>query len=216
MTGGSKRIKNLQICRPFIYGNIAVPLGENRGPDVPADHTHSWTVFLRGPNGEDLSDFIKRVVFKLHETYANSTRSIEQPPFEVTETGWGEFEIAIRVYFTAEASEKNVVMYHHLKLHPYGAGADQQKAEGASVTSLQYDEFVFNEPTDALFETLTKKPNAVLPAQKSSRVPFSVQSENEEIDRLSAALEIVQGNINTLTEKVRTLETEKTKLEQEE
>lgn len=70
--------------------------------------------------------------------------AIEEPPFEVTETGWGEFEISIRVYFVPEASEKNVAMYHHLKLHPYGPEAEQQKAEGATVTSLQYDEFVCN------------------------------------------------------------------------
>ncbi|KAK9451088.1 yeats family-domain-containing protein [Limtongia smithiae] len=208
-SGSSKRLKNLQICQPFIYGNIAVPLGENRGPDVPIDHTHSWTVFLRGLNGEDLSSFIKRVVFKLHDTYANSTRSIEEPPFEVTETGWGEFEISIRVYFVPEASEKNVVMYHHLKLHPYGPKAEQEKAEGASVTSLQYDEFVFNEPTEAIFEVLTQNPGAALPRQKSARVPFSIQSENEELDRLSAAVNIVNENIMKQTERIKQLEAEK-------
>ncbi|KAK9365928.1 yeats family-domain-containing protein [Lipomyces kononenkoae] len=208
MSSGSKRLKNLQICRPFVYGNMAVPLKEDRSPDIPTDHTHSWTVFLRGVNGDDLSSFVKRVVFKLHETYPNSTRSIEEPPFEVTETGWGEFEISIRVYFVPEASEKNVVMYHHLKLHPYGPEAEQQKLEGATVTSMQYDEFVFNEPTESLFEILTKK-TAVLPQQKSTLVPFSVQSENEELDRLSDAHVKVQENIQRLTERMHALEREK-------
>ncbi|KAK9464271.1 yeats family-domain-containing protein [Lipomyces arxii] len=210
--GLSKRLKSVQICQPFIFGNVAVPLGENRGPDVSPDHTHLWTIFLRGVNGEDLSSFVKRVVFKLHETYPNAARSIEEPPFEVTETGWGEFEISIRVYFIPEASEKNVVMYHHLKLHPYGPNIEQQKADGGSVTSLQYDEFVFNEPTEALFDILTKKPGAVLPAQKSARVPYSIQSENEELDRLTEALTQVQGNIRRYTEKIQQLENEKAKL----
>ncbi|KAK9477348.1 yeats family-domain-containing protein [Lipomyces japonicus] len=208
-TGNLKRIKNVQVSRPFIFGNMAVPLGENKPPNTPSDHTHSWTVFIRGSNGEDLSNFIKRVVFKLHETYPNSTRSIEEPPFEVTETGWGEFEIAIRVYFIPEANEKNVVMYHHLKLHPYGPEAEKQKAEGATVTSLQYDEFVFNEPTESVFEVLSKKPGAILPAQKSARVPYSVQSENEELDRLGAAVQIVKQNINKMQERLKYLESEK-------
>ncbi|KAK7203209.1 protein AF-9 [Myxozyma melibiosi] len=209
----SKRLKNLQICRPFIYGNIALPLGEDqRGPDTSPDHTHSWTIFLRGVNGEDLSDIIKRVVFKLHETYPNSTRSIEEPPFEVTETGWGEFEISVRVYFVPEANEKNVAMYHHLKLHPYGPEAEQQKAEGATVTSLQYDEFVFNEPTENLFEILTKSPGAVLPPKKTARVPFSVQSENEELDRLSAAIGVIQDNIQKQLEKIQIYQKEKNEL----
>ncbi|KAK9324611.1 yeats family-domain-containing protein [Lipomyces orientalis] len=213
MSGGSKRLKNLQICRPFVYGNMAVPLKEDRSPEIPTDHTHSWTVFLKGVNGDDLSSFVKRVVFKLHETYANSTRSIEEPPFEVTETGWGEFEISIRVYFVPEASEKNVVMYHHLKLHPYGPEAEQQKTNGATVTSMQYDEFVFNEPTESLFEILTKKPGAVLPAQKSMLVPFSVESENEELDRLSDAHAKVQANIRRLTERIHVLEQENSALQ---
>jgi YEATS domain-containing protein 4 len=37
----------------------------------------------------------------------------------VTETGWGEFEIQIRIYFVNEANEKPVVLNHHLKLHPW-------------------------------------------------------------------------------------------------
>ncbi|KAK9474904.1 yeats family-domain-containing protein [Dipodascopsis tothii] len=212
MTGGSKRIKNLQIARPFVYGNIAVPLGDNRTETTPTDHTHSWTVFLRGINGDDLSGFVKRVVFKLHETYPNSTRSIEEPPFEVTETGWGEFEIAIRVYFVSEAAEKNLVIYHHLKLHPYGPDIEKQKESG-SVTSLQYEEFVFNEPTEGLFDILTRKPDAMLPKQKTSRVPFTVAAENEELDRLAAAYNVVQEQIKKSTDQLKQLEAERASLQ---
>ncbi len=49
------------------------------------DHTHRWTVAVRSaasaPDSEivggadDLSYFIKRVTFKLHDTYANPNRS---------------------------------------------------------------------------------------------------------------------------------------------
>ena len=51
-------------------------------------------------------------------TRAPST-AIEKPPFEVTETGWGEFDIVIKIFFVAEASEKPISFSHHLKLHPY-------------------------------------------------------------------------------------------------
>lgn len=38
-----------------------------------------------------------QVHFKLHESYENQNRIVMAPPYEVTETGWGEFEIVIKV-----------------------------------------------------------------------------------------------------------------------
>lgn len=46
---------------------------------------------------------------------------IESPPYEVTEMGWGEFEITITVHFHADANEKPLVR-----------GADASGATGAS------------------------------------------------------------------------------------
>lgn len=44
---------------------------------------------------------------------------IDRPPYQVTETGWGEFEIQVKIFFVPEANEKQVTMFHHLKLHPW-------------------------------------------------------------------------------------------------
>ncbi|PWN48947.1 protein AF-9 [Violaceomyces palustris] len=68
---------------------------------------------------DDISHFIKRVQFKLHDTYAQPTRNIDKPPYSVTETGWGEFEIQVKIFFIPEANEKPVTLFHHLKLHPW-------------------------------------------------------------------------------------------------
>lgn len=37
----------------------------------------------------------------------------------MTETGWGEFEIQIKIFFVNEANEKPLTYFHHLKLHPW-------------------------------------------------------------------------------------------------
>lgn len=37
-------------------------------------HTHTWTVFVRPFMNEDASRWIRKVQFKLHESYANPTR----------------------------------------------------------------------------------------------------------------------------------------------
>ena len=55
-----------------------------------ADETRpqEWTVFLRSANAdEDMSTYIKKVVFILHPTLQPPTRVLETAPFEVTEFG---------------------------------------------------------------------------------------------------------------------------------
>ena len=64
--------------------------------------------------------------------------ALESPPFEVEETGWGEFEILIRLHFH-DTSEKPQTLYHHLQLYPKEDGGMQSKK---SVTAQHYDEIV--------------------------------------------------------------------------
>jgi transcription initiation factor IIF auxiliary subunit len=40
---------------------------------------------------------------------------IDEPPFEIEEEGWGEFELAITLYFT-DPTEKAVDLYHTLRV----------------------------------------------------------------------------------------------------
>ena len=42
---------------------------------------------------------------------------VTSPPFEVTETGWGEFEVGMRIFFH-DPVQKPVSVTHVLKLHP--------------------------------------------------------------------------------------------------
>lgn len=80
-------LQGLSIFRPIIYGNTATVLTDKEREDlVSPDHTHRWTVAVRSAaslpdsdevgGADDLSYFIKRVTFKLHETYPNPSRSV--------------------------------------------------------------------------------------------------------------------------------------------
>lgn len=84
------------IVKPVVYGNIARYFGKKREED---GHTHQWTVYVKPYHNEDMSTYVKKVHFKLHESYAEPNRIVVKPPYEVTETGWGEFEIVIKIYF---------------------------------------------------------------------------------------------------------------------
>ncbi|KAF8182160.1 yeats family-domain-containing protein [Mycena galopus ATCC 62051] len=127
---------------------------------------------------DDLSHFIKRVTFKLHDTYPNPSRNIDKPPFEVTETGWGEFEIQIRITFVPDAGKKPITLYHHLKLHPWTATGDPEipplgaAIKADPVHSCQYDELVFNDPFQTFLATLTSNPPTPLVRSRRKPVPF--------------------------------------------
>jgi len=73
--------------------------------------THKWTTYVRSANNEDLSVLIKRVVFQLHPSFEKPTRTVEAAPFELSESGWGEFEIGITIYFHPDVGEKPLELY---------------------------------------------------------------------------------------------------------
>ncbi|WWC71993.1 uncharacterized protein I206_105952 [Kwoniella pini CBS 10737] len=139
----TERVKGIQVHRPIIYGSHARLLTEEEKLTAPPGHTHRWTVFFtsatspppdRLPSGElvkesidylpggadDLSYLIKKVTFKLHDTYSSPNRAFDKPPFAVTETGWGEFVVQIRIQFIPESSEKPLTLNHPIKLHHWG------------------------------------------------------------------------------------------------
>lgn len=96
------------MVKPIILGNIAKYFGKKREED---GHTHQWTVYLKSYPNEDYSCFIKKVHFKLHDSYANPNRIITKPPYEVSETGWGEFEVAVKIHFVDPVERPVRAMY---------------------------------------------------------------------------------------------------------
>ena len=80
-------------------------------PCIHILHRGRWTLYVRSPDQQfDLSSAISRVVFQLHPSFAQPTRELTEPPFEVTETGWGEFEASIRIHWKELADEKFTVV----------------------------------------------------------------------------------------------------------
>lgn len=216
----SKRIKNISISVPILYGNSAKKLAdEKRTLKTPPDHTHEWTVFLAPAlDGIDLTPLIKRVTFKLHETYENPVRSVDTPPYEVTETGWGEFEIIIKIHFHTGAelgiNEKNFQIFHALKLHPYNPQAPVR--ENGEVYSVLFDELVFQEPTEATFEVLTRKPLNLLPFTLSSPdkkdQEYLRTNEIDELARLDVYIAKVKEEIEHQRDEYKELEQKKAAL----
>ncbi|KAL4193935.1 hypothetical protein AMTRI_Chr05g56690 [Amborella trichopoda] len=84
----AKRLKDVEISIPIVYGTISFWLGKKANEY----NSHKWTVYIRGATNEDLSVAIKRVLL---------------------ESGWGEFEVAITVHFHSDYTYR----FHLLKLY---------------------------------------------------------------------------------------------------
>ncbi|KAK2078780.1 hypothetical protein QBZ16_003620 [Prototheca wickerhamii] len=109
--------------------------------------------------------FTDEVTFDLHSSFANPRRDIEFQPYELTEVGWGEFDIIIR----AEAQEDPVELYHHLTLYD-ASGTNNTKRP---VVHEVYDEVVFWEPTEAFYALWNAR--VVGPAPHSQLEQFFLQ-----------------------------------------
>ena len=117
----SSQQKSHKTCfsQGILFGNVSHHLGKKRELD---GHTHDWRVYVKPVDNEDMSPYVKKVQFRLHESYANQNRIVSKPPYEVSESGWGEFEIQIRIHFN-DVNEKPVTFYHVLKLFHNSSGS---------------------------------------------------------------------------------------------
>lgn len=78
----------------------------------------------------------------------------------MSETGWGEFEVQVKIHFHDAAAEKPVTIYHVLKLFHAQSGESQSTSSALvqgrkMVVSEFYDEIVFQ------VSALTTKPQFV-------------------------------------------------------
>jgi len=157
----SGRLLHTTVCVPIVYGCIAFPLKKK----VDDYSTHKWTLYVRGPNHEDLSGGILKVIFQLHPSFAQPVREVTAPPYEVIEKGWGEFDATIRIFWRDE-KEKNIVLTAPIKLYPnptssFVHASSSNKDSGDPVIHEFYDEVVFTDPTEKFYEQLMSFNKAV-------------------------------------------------------
>ncbi|KAF7828953.1 transcription initiation factor TFIID subunit 14b-like [Senna tora] len=177
----NKRVKDVEISVPIVYGTIAFYLGRK----ASESQSHKWTVYVRGASNEDLGAVIKRVVFQLHPSFNNPTRAVESPPFELSECGWGEFEIAITLFFHTDVCDKQLDLYHHLKLYPEDESGPQSTKKPVVVES--YNEIVFPDPYEAFLARVQNHPAVIVPRlpvgfNLPSPVPIESMNEKERGD----------------------------------
>ncbi|XP_072039981.1 YEATS domain-containing protein 4-like [Amphiura filiformis] len=188
------RVKGITLVKPIVYGNFARYFGKKREED---GHTHQWTIYLKPFRNEDMSAYVKKVQFKLHESYPNPLRVVTKPPYEVQETGWGEFEIAIKVFFI-DPNERPVTMYHFLKLFQSPTNLTLGKK---TLVSEHYDELIFLDPTAMMQQLLISVRPLTLGAHKHE-TDFA-ELEERTTNALQAARKKIRFEITELNERLK-------------
>ncbi|CAK4611180.1 hypothetical protein LEN26_019810 [Aphanomyces euteiches] len=174
----NERQKGVVVSKAIAYGSIATYLGRKS----EETKTHRWHIYVRGLANEDLSYMISKVVISLHSSFANPVRVLTEPPYEVSEYGWGEFETRIQIHFQ-DPDEKPVDKIHMLVLYPPG---NQIASTKKPVVSEFYDELVFNEPTEFMYKKLLAGPEKQAPSNPLQEF-WPVYSEAADLKLLTDA-----------------------------
>ncbi|XP_014368727.2 protein AF-9 [Papilio machaon] len=107
----------------------------------PEGFTHDWEVFVRGTEGADISHFVEKVVFHLHETFPKPRRVVKEPPFSISESGYAGFIFPIEIYLKNKDEPKKITFSYDFTLQRTG--------------SLK-DRFIFQNPNDDFKKKLLK------------------------------------------------------------
>ncbi|KAI9223905.1 hypothetical protein BC828DRAFT_374884 [Blastocladiella britannica] len=135
--------------RKLKYGNVSKSLlvaGPNEPVKVPAPGTvptHAWMVYVVAPKWvaeQNLGAYITRVRFTLDPSYApNHIVDVTRPPFQVKRKGWGEFSVAVEVFFVDAAKNRPLVLSVPLKLDRSWTGREMQGFNDEAEVKLDRD-----------------------------------------------------------------------------
>jgi len=204
-----------QVSVPIVYGTISFWLGKK----ADDQNSHRWVAFVRGPNNEDLSYIIDKVVFNLHPSFKNPTRTLSTFPYKIHESGWGEFEMLIKIYFKEDVREP-IDIFHNLKLYHTHSNASHSSKK--PVVSEFYDEVIFLNPSDKLIKLLkdnkkegtmqveedkyyeeSKDSNMTVSAQEANLLPYYTKFDDKaQKQLLEDACAYVDNEIEMLKKRI--------------
>ncbi|OZC06663.1 YEATS family protein [Onchocerca flexuosa] len=150
--------------------------------------THQWTVFVHSFSGMPFVDrsFISKeskyleisgrkhsknsasmVVFELHPDFSSPRRVVKEPPFEVSELGYGGFSIPIHITFTGASKIYKLTYDMNLVLEKYNEQFITQTIE-------------MKQPSSTFRELILKYGGAKKDSDKRNRLRKGVTSSSEE------------------------------------
>ncbi|KAI5651381.1 YEATS family domain-containing protein [Phthorimaea operculella] len=155
-----------------------------RSKKTPEGFTHDWEVFVRGQEGHDISHFVDKVVFHLHETFPKPKRVVKEPPFSIKESGYAGFVFPIEIFLKNKDEPKRIQFTYDLSLQQSG---------------VLKDRYIFQNPNDDFRKKLMKGGGLVI----SNTNAFYTNPDQETRSRDSFSEDKpILGKPKQLTEKI--------------
>ncbi|AFZ81571.1 YEATS family domain-containing protein [Theileria equi strain WA] len=169
----NNKLLNVKIGKRIVVGTYAFPLNPAEKKRY-GSMTHRWVCLLRSPDDENMTHYIKKVQFDLDPSFLNPKRVFTAMPYEVTEVGWGEFYIGVKIVFVDDTLEP-VQLQHLLRLNP---------TDGSNVITTAvnetFDEIIFNEPNEWFYEKLIKSSRDKLLPNKYKEYFWNIEHKEKE------------------------------------
>ncbi|CEF68064.1 ENL/AF9-related [Strongyloides ratti] len=132
-------------------------------------HTHKWLLFVRHINRSVIKDkdFISKVTYKLHPSFPDNIRIFKEPPFELSETGYGSFPLDVEIKFTGIKKVYNIKYQLELTL-------------GEPLETFKEQNVMILDPTPQFIETILKI-NGMMEKKKPIMITKEFSKLNDDI-----------------------------------
>ncbi|XP_063539654.1 protein ENL-like [Cydia strobilella] len=147
MTEGRQHDKSMCI-------RIWLEVGHACEPQRSSSGRADWRVWVRGVAGADISNFVHKVVFHLHPAteFVYPKRVLQEPPYEIQESGCASIEIPIHVYLKYSAKPKRIRLKYSLLI-------DNSARSSSETRCIYYD---FGNPSEQLRQCLMRAGGEVI------------------------------------------------------
>ncbi|XP_055715456.1 protein AF-9 isoform X2 [Phlebotomus papatasi] len=143
---------------------------------TPEGFTHDWELFVRGCDNHDISHFVDKVVFNLHESFPKPKRVIKEPPYSVKESGYAGFVLSIDIYVKNREEPKKITFSYDLDL----------QSTGPMIQRKQSEKYIFTNPSEEFRRKLLKGGGVLLANTTSNLDDKSRDFEERAKGKMSA------------------------------
>ncbi|XP_037956820.1 protein AF-9 [Teleopsis dalmanni] len=117
-----------------------------RSKKTPEGFTHDWELYVQGVNKVDISTFVDKVVFNLHDSFPKPKRVCKETPYVIQESGYAGFLLPIEIYFRNRDEPKRVQFTYDLDLQQTGPPHHRSEIK----------KFIFESPSEEFRPKLLK------------------------------------------------------------
>ncbi|CAL6015707.1 YEATS_family protein [Hexamita inflata] len=175
---------NKIVSKGVMYGFVRQNLQES----ADSENWNAWSIFVQSSQNQEMSDYVDRVTFILHESFSDNKRTVFNPPYETTILGLQECYAYIFIYFKDASVQPQFLQ---VKIE-FTQNQAYQKG-------VKYDNLIFVRPNIEFY----KKLSIIRPSVKQTSLLHHVQPDL--FKALNPKARIVEPKANTKTEETKKL-----------